>query len=197
MDKLIARTTVSPGFFNESEFPVRTNSLRLEELPLSGIIRIQGKSEDGAIRLGVASAVGVPLPGPERVSEGGDVQLAWAGPNECLCFCPLASEERYATSLVNALAGQFATVTIVSDSRVAIQVSGADAAALLASGCAIDVHPSSFEVGHVVITRFAGLPAMMMHPESSEYVLYFDVSATEYVVTWLLKAAEEFVHQTS
>lgn len=192
MDKLIARTTVSPDFFDDSIFPVRTTTLQIAELPLSGIIRIQGRSNDNAFRSGVVSALGVQLPEAERVSVAREVRLAWAGPNEYLCFCPLASEEHCVSTLTLALAGQFATVTVVSDSRVAFVVAGEDATAFLAKGCSIDTHPSSFLPGHVVTTRFAGLPAMLMHRENGEYVLYFDIGYTEFVVKWMLDAAEEF-----
>ncbi|SIO28164.1 sarcosine oxidase subunit gamma [Paraburkholderia phenazinium] len=197
MDKLIARTTVSPNFFSESLFPVRFPSLHVSELPLSGIIRIQGSSESRAFRSGVASTLGVQLPAPERVSGGGDVKLAWAGPHEYLCFCSLENEEKCKSMLEEALAGEFATVTVVSDSRVAFFVAAEDAPALVAKGCSIDMHPSGFAAGHVVTTRFAGLPAMLVHRNVSEYVLYFDVAYTEFIVKWLMDAAEEFAEHAA
>lgn len=195
MDKLIPRTTISPNFVGEGVFPVRTPSLQVSELPLSGIIRVQGSSDD-AFRAGVASALGIQVPPHERLSAGDDVKLAWAGPNEYLCFCSLASEAKRESTLVGALRGQFATVTAVSDSRVAFLVTGDDAAAFVSKGCSIDMHRSSFAVGHVVTTRFAGLPTMLLHRDMGEYVLYFDTGYTEFVLKWLLEAAEEFTGQT-
>lgn len=192
MDKLIARTKITPNFVGESEFPLRSARLHVSELPLAGIIRLQGETSNEAFRSGVQAALGVQLPVPERVSVTNEVRLAWAGPNEYLCFCPLGSEEKYESLLAGALAGQFAAVTLVSDSRVVFLVSGKDAAALMAKGCSIDMHPSTFAVGHVVTTRFAGLPAMLIHRDQGEYVLYFDIGYTEFMVKWLLEAAEEF-----
>lgn len=197
MDKLIARTTVSPNFFAESVFPVRLQSLRIFEEPLSGIIRIQGNTDEPAFRSGVESALGVQLPPPERVTGSNETKLAWAGPNEFLCFCALDNEERVQTSLTAKLAGVFATTTVVSDSRVTFVVAGSDAAALVAKGCSIDTHVVAFAVGHVVTTRFAGLPAMLTRRSESEYVLYFDIGYTEFVVKWFLEAAEEFESSAS
>lgn len=191
MDNLVARTTVSPNFVNEGEFPVHAASLHISELPLSGIIRIQG-STDGAFEEAVESAFGVQAPAPERVSVGADVTLAWAAPTEYLCFSSLANEAQCESKLIGALAGQFATITVMSDSRVAFLVAGKDAAAFVSKGCSIDMHPSSFGVGHAVTTRFAGLPAMLQHREAGEYVLYFDIGYSEFVVKWLIEAAEEF-----
>jgi sarcosine oxidase, subunit gamma len=195
MDKLIARTTVSQNFFGEGVFPFRAEGLQISELPLAGIIRIQGNTADEAFSSAVVTALATPLPAPERVSATRDIRLAWAGPGECLCFCALESESSVESALNESLAGQFATVTLVSDSRVAFLVAGKEAPALLAQGCSIDTHPATFGVDNVVTTRFAGLPAMLMHRDQGEYVLYFDVGYTEFVVKWLLEAAEEFVDQ--
>jgi sarcosine oxidase subunit gamma len=142
MDKLIARTTVSPNFFGEGVFPIRSRSLQVSELALAGIIRIQGKMNDESFRSGVAAALSVQLPAPERVVKTNGVRLAWAGPNECLCFCALENEKEFESLLVASLAGQFATITLVSDSRVAFLISGSEAAALLAADAPLRVRQS-------------------------------------------------------
>lgn len=192
MDKLTPRTVVAPLYVPENIFPVRAPSLEISELPLAGIIRLQGRSDDVEFRESVSASLGIPLPPAERFSQNGDVRLAWAGPNEYLCLCPLETEEKYVSAVTEALAGQFATVTLYSDSRVGFRITGREAAAFVAKGCSIDSHPASFPAGRVVTTRFAGLPAMIMHRTEGEYVVYFDIGFVEFVLKWILDAAEEF-----
>jgi len=193
MDRLVARSTVSPQFVGESAFPIRAGSLQISELPLAGIIRVQGRSADEAFRSGVAAALGLRLPEAEAISRGAGARLAWAGPNEYLCFCALADEDKCVSALTAALAGQFATVTLVSDSRVGFVVTGSNADALLSKGCSIDMHRVAFPAGRVVTTRFAGLPAVLMRREAGDYAIYFDVAYVEFILKWLLDAAEEFM----
>ena len=197
MDKLSARSTICQQFIEGKPFPVRCPSLEISELPLAGIIRLQGKGNDPLFQAAVSAALALSLPAPESVSGTGDVQIAWTGPNEWLCFCPLSKEESCLGALTDAVAGQFATVTLVSDSRIGLVVTGQDAAALLSKGCAIDLHPVAFPVGHVVTTRFAGLPSMLTGRSASAYVLYFDVGSTEYMLNWIIDAADEFVALSS
>ncbi|MEB2543756.1 sarcosine oxidase subunit gamma [Burkholderia cenocepacia] len=193
MDKLIARSTVSQQFVDSNVFPIRADNLQISELPLAGIIRVQGRTADDAFRSQVASCLGADLPAAERTSVGADVRIAWTGPNEYLCFCALAAEEKHLSALTDALAGQFATVTLVSDSRVAFLVTGREAQAFISKGCSIDMNPASFPADRAVTTRFAGLPAMLMHRGGGDYVIYFDIGYVEFVVKWMLDAAEEFL----
>ncbi|MFL9863470.1 sarcosine oxidase subunit gamma family protein [Paraburkholderia fungorum] len=192
MDKLMARSTVSDQLVQGRPFPICSRGLTVSELPLHGIFRLQGNAKDAAFGAAVTAALDLPLPVSEGFSVSGNAQLAWAGPNEFLYFCQLSSEEIALSALIAALAGQFATVTQVSDSRVAFIFSGDDAPAFLAKGCAIDLNPVAFPAGHVVTTRFAGLPSMLMHRTVGEYVAYFDVGSAAYVLSWMLDAAEEF-----
>lgn len=192
MDKLIARSTVSAQFIDPAVFPIRFDSLRITELPLGGIIRIQGAGNDAAFRSTVTNALGVTLPEPERSTSNGEVRLAWAGPNEFVCFCPLAEEEQYESRLTGAFAGQFATATLVSDSRVGFRIAGEDAASFISKGCAIDMHPERFDAGRALTTRFAGLPAMLMRDQDDGYAVYFDIGYIEFILKWIVDAAAEF-----
>jgi len=192
MDKLVTRSTVSSQFVDANIFPVHASSLQISELPLGGIIRIQGSSKDAAFRSAVKAALAVDVPPPENSTSSADVRLAWAGPNEFLCFCPLATEMKYEQRLSRALVGHFATVTLVSDSRLGLQITGTQAASFLSKGCAIDLHAASFGIGHTVTTRFAGLPAMLLRDEDG-YVIYFDIGYVEFLMKWVVDGAEEFL----
>ncbi|MFL9950027.1 sarcosine oxidase subunit gamma family protein [Paraburkholderia agricolaris] len=192
MLKLQARTTVTSQFVRGHTFPVDTPSLRVSEIPLHGIIRIQGGSESAQTRAIIESVLALNLPLPERSTQDKSKRLAWVGPNEWLVLCAVEEELGILNELTKALADQFSTVTLVSDSRVSFLVAGDVAADFVAKGCAIDLHATAFPVGATVTTRFAGLPAMLLHRDTCEYVLYFDVSMAGFLIDWLSDASEEF-----
>jgi sarcosine oxidase, subunit gamma len=197
MDKLIARTVLAPLYVAEVKFPIQSRSLQISEVPLAGIIRIQGRTDDEQFRASINTALGLQLPKAERTTQNGEVSLAWSGPNEYLCFCSLEVEDGLLHSLTNALAGQFAVATLYSDSRAGFRILGEDATCFIAKGCSIDVHATAFPVGQSVTTKFAGLPAMLMHRTDGEYVVYFDVGYIEFILKWFIDAAEEFSELTS
>ncbi|WP_438391835.1 sarcosine oxidase subunit gamma [Caballeronia sp. DA-9] len=197
MVSLIARSTLSPQYVDESVFPLQTPTLQITELPLSGILRVQGRLSDQAFCSAVAEALGVQLPAAQRTTENADVTLVWAGPNEYLCFCALANEERYENALKTALKAKFAAVTLVSDSRFGLLITGSNAAAFVSQSCSIDIDPASFGIRQAATTRFASLSAMLIHHSENEYLLYFDIGYVEYVLKWLVEESEEFREDTA
>lgn len=194
MAKLMARSTVHHDFIDSKNFPIASSTLNVAELPLGGIVRLQGRSSDSAFNAGVTAGLGVTLPPPESLSRSDAGVLAWAGPNEYLWFCDLSAEDKFVSSLMGALAGVFANVTLVSDSRIGFLVTGSEARSFFSKGCSIDMHAAAFRVGHVVTTRFAGLPAMLLSRRENEFVIYFDIAHAQYVLKWIEDAAEEFLH---
>jgi sarcosine oxidase, subunit gamma len=194
MVKLNARSTLFQEYLDKSVFPVQTPTLQITELPLSGILRVQGRQSDAAFVSAVEENLGVQLPAPSRTESNADVTVTWAGPNEYLCFCALENETQYEGALKSALEGKFAAVTLVSDSRFGVRVSGSNAAAFIAQGCSIDMDTTSFPIGHAVTTRFAGLPAILIHRAKQEYILYVDIGYVEYMLKWLVAESNEYRH---
>jgi sarcosine oxidase, subunit gamma len=194
MVKLNARSTLSQEHVDKSVFPVQTPTLQITELPLSGILRVQGRKSDAAFVAAFEEVLGVQLPAPERTDSKADVTVTWAGPNEYLCFCALENEGEYESALKSALAGKFAAVTLVSDSRFGVRVSGSNAAAFIAQGCSIDTDAANFPIGHSVTTRFASLPAILIHRAKQEYILYTDIGYVEYMLKWLVAESNEYRH---
>lgn len=192
MLKLHARTTVTSQLVAKNSFPIETLTLRVAEETLHGIIRIQADGQSVQSTTAIQSALGLELPQPERSTEASGTRLIWVGPNEWLVLCTLEDETIRFDALSARLAGQFATVTLVSDSRVSFKVSGMSAPDFLAKGCAIDLDDKVFPVGAAVTTRFAAQPAMLVRRGRSEFVLYFDVSMAAFLVDWMLDAADEF-----
>ncbi len=192
MLKLQARTAITPDFVAGRAFPVVAPALKIGEEPRHGLIRIQADAWATHTRADIEATLQLQLPLAESFTANGDVRLAWSGPNEWLAFCSIQDEASIVHSLRERFAEKFATVTLISDSRVGFSVAGPDAASFICKGCAIDVEADYFSSGTAVTTRFAGLPAMLVCREVSDYVLYFDVSMTGFVLDWLLDAVEEF-----
>lgn len=192
MHNLQARLTVTSHLVTRRTFPIATPSLRLAEIPLHGLIRIQGDGKSSRLKAGIEAALGVALPLPERSTVNGTTRLVWVGPNEWLVLCALEDEATTLQNLTSNLANLFAAVTLVSDARVSFLASGSEAAHFLANGCGIDLDVKVFPVDAVVTTRFAGLPAMLLRRATFEYILYFDVSMAGFLVEWLADAAGEF-----
>jgi sarcosine oxidase, subunit gamma len=194
MVKLNARSTLAQEYVGKTVFPVQTPTLQITELPLSGILRVQGRRSDTAFVSVVEGNLGVQLPEPSRTASNPDVTVTWAGPNEYLCFCALENEAKYESALKAALEGLFAAVTLVSDSRFGVCVSGSSAAAFVSQGCSIDMGTASFPVGHALTTRFAGLPAILINRANQEYHLYVDIGYVEYLLKWLVAESSEYRH---
>ncbi|MFB9123772.1 hypothetical protein E2553_39425 [Paraburkholderia dipogonis] len=194
MVKFNARSTFSHEYVDKCVFPIQTSTLQITELPLSGILRVQGRQSDAAFVSTAGENLGVQLPAPSRTVSNGDVTVIWAGPNEYLCFCALENEAQYENALKSALEGKFAAVTLVSDSRFGVRVSGSNAAAFIAQGCSIDMDTGSFPIGHAVTTRFASLPAILIHRATREYILYVDIGYVEYILKWLVAESNEYRH---
>ncbi|XHO03486.1 hypothetical protein ACEQUB_00346 [Ralstonia syzygii] len=192
MANLIARTFVTETWTKPAALPVHTPSLAIHELPLAGIIRIQGSANDSQVIAAIQTATGLTVPLTERYVEADRDILARVGPNEWLLFTDLAVEERALQALQRNFGDVFANATLVSDSRIALAVAGDAAPDFLAKGCALDFHPTAFPPGTLASTRFAGLPAAILHRTLNHYVIYFDVALAEFVVSWLVDASKEF-----
>lgn len=194
MLELTARITVASAYAPPGSFPVQSARVTIDEIPLAGIFRIQGPERDETFCSRVAAAARTPLPGPGEcfADAGTDGCLVWSGPGEWLYFCPLAQEAARLALFERACESFPAVVTLISDSRVAFRVAGPEATSLLAKGCALDLEHGAFPAGRAATTRFAGLPGMLVHRVAGEYLLYFDVSYSEYLMTWWLDAADEF-----
>jgi sarcosine oxidase, subunit gamma len=194
MANLNSRSSLAPEFLDATVFPVQTQTLQISELPLTGILRVQGRKSDSAFVSAVEDTLKLKLPAPSRTESQADIMLTWAGPNEYLCFCALDNETKHEEALKSALDGKFAAVTLVSDSRFGICISGTSAATFVSQSCSIDVDPATFPVGSAVTTRFANLPAILIHRTLQEYCVYFDIGFVEYMLRWLVAESNEYRH---
>jgi len=191
MHKLEARGLLS-AYWAADTFPISTEQVAVRELPMRGIIRIQGLASDPLFAAVIEQVLGLKLPEACQHLIAGQRELVWSSPREWLLFVPLADEASVLQTLGERFKGMFANVAPMSDSRMAIEVNGSQAEKFLAKGTGLDVGLGSFPVGRVATTRFMGLPAMITHQSSGGYCLYFDVGFAAFVFAWFIDAAKEF-----
>jgi sarcosine oxidase, subunit gamma len=148
------------------------------------------------LRLGrVADSIaGVRLPlAANRALTTRSVRSLWLGPDQWLLTAPQGATPRLLAALEHAVAGRFGAVTDLSAARAAIEVSGPEARALLATGCSLDLHPRVFAADQCARTLLARLPVILDQLDPApRYRLLVRASSARWLVDWLIDAAQEF-----
>ncbi len=109
--------------------------------------------------------------------------LAWVGPDEWWLWSGARSDGE------PVLAG--AVMTDVSHGHTAIEVRGEGAAALLARGTPLDLHPTSFPSGSATRTHIDKTGVLLIHGEAPlAFYLVVRRSFANYLWAWLHAAAE-------
>ena len=78
----------------------------------------------------------------------------------------------------------------VTMANVFVPFPGASAREVLSRGSTVDFHPTRFGAGSCVLTRFAGVPAMLACPYGGDVILLFaDRSQARYLLEWFEAAS--------
>jgi len=174
---------------------IESGGARLAEQPNTGKVILRGESDDAGFLDAVRRTIALDLPlAPNSSAETPPVSALWLGPDEWLLVCAAGSEDALAESLRAALAGRHAAVVDVSDARCVLRLSGATARAVLARGCALDLHPRGFAIGDVAQTRLAKAD-VILHLCADEadaagpaFDIYVACSFADYLWRWLADA---------
>ena len=172
-----------------------TADVRLRRMAPLAQVTMRADPTDGALmaRLGAALATALTT-SPNTVAEAteGQVQVLWLGPDEWLVIGPEGAGPEVAPALEAAIRvaadGALVTSVDVSSNRVGLEIAGADARALLAFGCALDLHPRGFGPGSCAQTMVARagviLWALGAEPTPT-FRLLVRPSFAAYLETWL------------
>jgi sarcosine oxidase subunit gamma len=168
----------------------------LREIPFLTQLDLRLDPADGAGRAAVESVVG-PLPlEPNTVHGGGDAAVLWLGPDEWLVVGPpdsaadLEGQLRDALAAVTPAAGSIAIVD-VSANRTTLELSHADARAILSGGCSIDLHPRAFGPGRCAQTLVARAQVILWQTAAEPvptFRLLVRPSFAAYLAAWLRDA---------
>ena len=163
---------------------------------------VSGYASSGAhihSRPGVAGTRGLGLPTtPSTWVPWGDGRAIWLGPDEWLVTNASRDPEDLEAELRAAVGldggrGNGAVVD-VSAQRTTLRLCGEHVRDVLATGCAIDLHPRSFPAGSAAQTTLglAGVVLLALDDTGTHFQLLVRSSFARYLATWLLDAASEY-----
>ncbi|GAA2346634.1 sarcosine oxidase subunit gamma family protein [Saccharopolyspora halophila] len=161
----------SPLAHRAAEFAALRGPVRLVEEPFRPQLNLRTRAGE---------ALGMRLPGPNRVT--GDEHLAalWLGPDEWLLFGTTRQPAAYRSAVD------------VSAARTALRLHGTAARDLLSKLCSIDLHPRSFAPGHVAQTLVARVQVVIWQlDDEPTYRLLVRNSFADHLAAALLDAAAE------
>jgi sarcosine oxidase subunit gamma len=127
------------------------------------------------------------LPPPNRVTAAPAGDCLWLGPEEWLVVGAPASGPPVLEALERAVGQGDGAAVDQSASRLIVELSGPSARDVLASCCALDLHPRVFEPGQCAQTLVAKAPVLLSQvDEAPTYRLFVRPSLSSYVVGWLV-----------
>jgi len=185
MDNLAKQTALAGAELARQTFNVKEHT-RL------GLIRLQTfHRKPGAVE-NLADRLGLDLPGPGETLADQNRQWFWSAPGEWIIAVYTGNERGVITALQEKLDGLFVVFSLMSDSRVVLDVGGASARAILARGSTVDFHPSSFCAGRCLNTRLASVPVMLACQAAGEsFLLFADRSVGHYLLEWFSAASND------
>lgn len=160
-------------------------------VPLGPRSQIDVRARGGAVER-LAKCLSIPaLPAPNRFVATPMGDCFWLGPAEWLVVGPPASRAEALEALGRAVGPEDGGVVDLSASRVLFELKGPKARDVLASCCALDLHPRVFGPGQCAQTLVAKAQVLLsQRDEAPTYRLFVRPSLASYVVSWLVDGIE-------
>ena len=133
--------------------------------------------------------LGVTMPRPAGLAaRSGSVVVFGLGPDEWL-IRTAPDEEDYWLARLEAAAGSFSAVVLVSDAWRVFTITGPDTLDVLAQATGVDAHPAVFPTGRAVRAGFAGITALFHRlDDRPSFDVYVDASLARYAGRWIESA---------
>jgi sarcosine oxidase subunit gamma len=176
--------------FNEP----RGHAPRIEEKPFLGFLNLRGKSNNTGFLAASLKVLGCEPPvEANTLVESGDNRIYWLGPDEWLVVTPTGQQAALQAELLAALDGAFSAVVDNSSGLTLLEITGDNAAALLATDCPLDLHPRVFKPGQCAQTRLAKA-GMIVAPlrDGRGFEVIIRRSFADYLLLWMQDAAIAF-----
>jgi sarcosine oxidase subunit gamma len=160
-------------------------------VPLGPHSQINVRARGGAVER-LAKCLSIPvLPPPNRFAATPRGDCFWLGPDEWFIVGPLSSRAEILEALERAIGPEDGAAVDLSSSRVLIELKGPQARDVLASCCALDLHPRVFGPGQCAQTLVAKAPVLLSQvDETPTYWIFARPSLVSYVVSWLADGIE-------
>ena len=166
----------------------------IREVPFLGFLNLRGKANNTGMQAATLNVLGCELPvEANTMIESSDNRIYWLGPDEWLIVTPTGQQAKVQAELRTALEGVFSSVVDNSSGLTMLEVTGDNAASLLASDCPFDLHPRAFKPGQCAQTRLAkaGMTIAPMR-KGNGFEVIIRRSFADYIGLWLQDAAVAF-----
>ncbi len=166
----------------------------IKEEPFLGYLNLRGRSSNTAFLAAVLKVLGSEPPAEvNTMIESGDYRIYWLGPEEWLVVTPTGQQGKVEADLKNTLNGVFSSVVDNSSGLTMLEITGDNAANLLATDCPLDLHPREFRAGQCAQTRLAkaGMTIAPLRKEAGFEVI-IRRSFADYLLLWMQDAAVAF-----
>ncbi len=199
--RMFKMTAQSPlvEFSDQNGIRVEFQDVVLSELPQMEHFNVRLQPDDRGLLKILQGALGFGFPLESNTFVIHDnVLCAWLGIDEWLIIAPLDQADRVEGKLTDLLAGRFATLVKLGSAQTIFRVAGASAAEFLSRGIAIDLDPSSFQVGHCVQTVLAHSHVTVLNHTRNELMFDFVVrrSYADHLWRWLLDVGREEIFRS-
>ena len=130
--------------------------------------------------------------GPNTVSNGIST-IYWLGPDEWLIVTAGGDRPTLSTLLEDALHGMHASLNDLTGGQVAMRISGDNATALLAKGCTLDLHATTFSTNQCAQSGLAKASVLISKVDDGPtFDVFVRRSFAEYLALWLQHAGAEY-----
>lgn len=165
------------------------SSVTIEVIPNLDSINLRGDPADSAFVSAVNQVLRQKIPLESNTFSTGISTVYWLGPDEWLIVTPGGERPTMPALLEDALSGMHASLNVLSGGQVALRISGDNAAALLAKGCTLDLHPRSFATGQCAQTGLAKASILISKfDDVPTFEVFVRRSFAEYLASWLQHA---------
>lgn len=173
-----------------AEFPA-TDAILRERADIGCLLLSAAVDADRIIAL-ASQSVGVDLPlvaGAIRTNEG---RLAlWLSPRSWIVHCNPKEETMLAARLGAAFPDKLIHAALFADYLCWLELSGPGADILLRDGGFISLEREGLAIGYAKRTLIAGVAALVVRKEKSEWLIGVERSRAKYFVDWMI-AADKF-----
>jgi len=168
---------------------VFSDALRISVLPARAIVRLQlgARSQKTVNSLKIA---GRPMPLAVNSWSGDDPVICRIAPDTWLLLSALHETPEIIPAVRTGCGRRSYAVTDVSDSLVTLWIEGADALALLARGCGLDLSIGAFGLQACARTLLAQLPVVIRRATPDRFECVVDRSAAQWLYDWLVDAVK-------
>lgn len=143
-------------------------------------------------RAGVATAIGIELPGePCRSAHTGTRAALWLGPDEWLLLAPRAEHAILAGAVSRLRGGASGCAVDVSHRNAGLVVEGRTATDVLSAGCPLDLAMPAFPIGMCTRTLFGKAEIVMWRTGDDAFRIEVWRSFAPYVVALLGEAMRD------